>query len=218
MKKVCLALALVMSVMAGLLPAACGKSSDVVRVDTNAKEASLVEIWEAVVEESGVQDSHANMSQLSLWLAEDGSIDMLHYIFYARDAKGYSRTYFVQTNYDGDVTCYRDDGPTLAAFGEIHPLRMFEELDKVPLTSVQAGHESLVYVTFTAGDQGYHDTEYSAPYLLKDGELVPLKEVIFHTSTPWAEIRFSWLQSGSPPVQFWFLNSELGKAESVAYA
>jgi len=201
-----------MVVVIGVVPA-CSESSDVVHVGVNAKDASLVEIWEAVVEEAGVQDAQANLSELSLWLGEDGSIDMLHYMFYARDAEGYSRMYVVQSNYDGDVTCYRGDSPTSAAFGQIHPLTVFEELGKVPLTSVQDGHESYIDLGFVAGDIGYGDAAH--PYLLKDGELVPLKEVIFHTSMPWAEIR---LVQGSTSVQHWFLSSELDKAESVDYA
>jgi hypothetical protein len=201
-----------MIVMMGLVPA-CSESSDGVRIGANAREASLVEIWEAVVGEAGAQDTQASLSELSLWLGEDGKVDMLHFIFYARDAKGHSRTYFVQSNYDGDVTCYRGDPPTPAAFGEIHPLSVFEELDKVPLTSVQAGHESFIDVSFVAGDMGYGDAAH--PYLLKDGELLPLKEVIFHTSTPWAEIQ---VVQRSTSVQHWFLSSELDKADSVEYA
>lgn len=211
---------LVMIVMAGLLiPAACSQShadSGTIHVGVNAKEASLTEIWTSVVEKAGIQDVTASLAELTLLVGEDGSVEMLSYSFYSMDSSDHRRCYYVQSGSDGDVECYVEDTGT--PFGEIHPLSAFEQLDKVSLASIQPGCECMIDMSFVSGAVLYQESACRLCQL-ENGELVPLKEVSFGAGTPWAAIQVSRLHgtmSGS--AEFWFLSSELRKAESVKYA
>jgi hypothetical protein len=222
--RTCLAIGLLVMVMAGLLPA-CSESSDVIHVDANVKKASLTEIWESVEDKTGVQNSSANLAELIIWLSEEGTVELLHYMFYGKDAHGKDRMYFVNSEHDGDVTCYSADG--VGVLTETDPLGVFEELDGVPRTTVLSGEASAhIGMDFTWGGvkyggstsfDGYHLADL---YRLESGELLPLKEVVFHTTTPWGVLRVSRYadQATSPDsVEYWFLTSELGKAELVEY-
>lgn len=216
MRKVCLVIALLMIVMMGLV-SACSESNDVVHVDANVKEASLAEVWKAVVEEAGIRDVSANLSELSLRVDEDGSVELLHYMFYARDADGKAGMYSVNSEYDGDVTYYWYPADGAGVF-TTDPLGVFEEMDKVPATTMLSGEASAhVLMSFQSGAYRYNSSvSLIKLYHMKDGELVPLKDVMFRTSVPWGEIHVS--KGAAASTELWFLTSELGKAESVEYA
>jgi hypothetical protein len=213
-----LAVGLAMIVMMGLV-SACSESSDAVHVDASIKEASLAEVWGAVVEKARIRDKTANLSELTFEVAEDETVHLLHYMFYARDADGKAGMYSVNSEYDGDVTyyCYPTDG---AGVFTTDPLGVFEELDKVPVTTMLSGEASAhVLMYFESGAYRYSGSTSISLYHLQDGELVPLEEVMFRTNVPWGVLHVSRWWPGTPAsTELWFLTSELGKAESVKYA
>lgn len=217
MNKLLVVIGLLMIVMMGLVPA-CSDSSDAIHVDASIKEASLAEVWGTVVEKARIRDKTANLSELTFEVTEDETVHLLHYIFYAKDADGRAGIYFVNSEYDGDVTyyCYPSDG-TEPMTGT-HPLGVFEELDKVPVTTLLSGEASaLVSMDFEWGAVRYNSSvSLIKLYHLKDGELVPLEDVMFRTSVPWGVIHV--FKGAAASTELWFLTSELGKAESVKYA
>jgi len=217
--RILLAIGLLMIVMMGLVPA-CSESSDAVRVGANVKEASLAEVWESVEKETGIQDSTANLAEFVLWLSEDGAVDLLHYMFYAKDADGGPGMYFVNSEHDGDVTYYCYPADYAGVLTGTDPLAVFEEMDRVPLATMLSGEASAhVGMDFMSGAVKYGGSTSINLYHLKDGELVPLEEVMFRTNVPWGVLRVSRWWPGTPAsTEYWFLTSELGKAESVDYA
>jgi hypothetical protein len=217
--KLPMVIGLLIIVMMGLVPA-CSESSDGVRIGANAREASLVEIWGAVEEKAQVQDAFANLTELIIQVDEDGVVSLLHYAFYATDAHGKAGIYFVNSEYGGDVTyyCYPTDG---AGFFTTNPLVVFEQLDMVPAATMLSGAASAhLLMDFESGAVAYSSSESLVNlYHLKDGELVPLKEVMFRTNVPWGAISVTRYQGGTVGLpEYWFLTSELGKAESAEYA
>jgi hypothetical protein len=216
--KLGIALALLTTVIAGLFPA-CSKSGGVVHVGTNVNEASLVEIWSSVFEAVDFQDSSANLDALIFDIGENGSFDFLHFEFYAMDAQGLSKIYFVNSEFDGAVSCYSCD--IASVLQRTHPLHILQELDAVPLTAIlRESTSARIEMDFQAGSVTY-SSEYSHLYHLENGNLKPLKSVVFRTSTSWGVIYVHRNPSGnagtSIMAELWFPTSELGKAESVEY-
>lgn len=215
MNRVLVVVGLLMVAMTSLV-SACSESSDTVRVGVNVKEASLAEVWESVKEKAEVQDMFANLTELIIEVDEDGAVNLLHYAFYATDARGKAGMYFVNSEYDGDVTyyCYPTDS---AGFFTTNPLVVFEQLDMVPTATVLSGAASArLRMDFNSGAVRYSSSVSPVSlYHLKDGEPVPLEEVMFRTNMPCGVLRIS--RGAVASTELWFLTGELGKAESVKY-
>ncbi len=228
MKKVYfLALALAMIVTAGLTPA-CGGGSEGdqgTELSVNANESSLAQIWEAVVEDAGFQESTASLEELMVWYRGAGTVYLMQYTFSATGAEGTVKTVTVNSDNDGKVACWLVE--TGGVPTDTLPRDVFEELDSVSPEKILRGeYEAHVDMNFMVGPMRYDgsatcDGGPCRLYELKDGVLMPLKSVLFAAEQPCSDIsvvRFAQGAQTPSSSEIWFLTSDLDKAESVVYA
>jgi hypothetical protein len=234
MKKIAVLGIFVLVLMASLL-GGCAGSGEEIPVPTDLSELSLSQLWEATLEATDVHDLTASLYGFHLLASEDGSLDSLHFEFSGADSKGISKMYSVIVNPKGELDWHSYDAHDVKP--AIHPIVLFNELDKVDLVDIAAGQEGLfILVGFREGSCRYNDI-----YLLKNAELMPLKEISFYSDIPWCEILVC---KRNPPenittndsesvaepeevtipespedrqCQVWFLSQDLDKAISVKY-
>lgn len=229
MKRKTGAILVLIMIVATTLCTACGQSGEASRLGIDAREASLTEIWDRVLEVAGCDNSTANLNRLMLETGTDGSIVLMSIIFQAKDSQGNCRVYFVDSGIKGDVTYYSLNG--MCDLETAHPLSVFSELDQaIPRHIAAEGISASIYVDFVHIGAtvyvDYTDEPSNYPYThmqhLKDGDLRLLNRVVYSTSKPWATIHV-WK---NPPGQYmvrgtcelWLLTSDLAKAELVEYA
>lgn len=228
---------LVLGLMVGSL-VACSDNGLVVNVPTSLNELSLSGVWQKTLEVTEVQDSTTNLKALSLYADEAGSLDLLHFAFDGRNKQGEGKVYSVDVNSSGELHWYSYDADPGSEW--VHPKDVFSELDHVGLKNLERGNQGIsISIDFIAGAVGY-SSDYVNAYILDSGNLLPLREIVFHSNVPWASVwvskRYS-VETGSedaspttvetpstvpiPPEQrtsqVWFLSRDLDKAASVLY-
>jgi len=145
----------------------------------NLDELSLTEMWSAVADTADIQDGSAELGSFNLRADENGGIASLYFDFRGRNAEGIPCLYFAEMGREGkiDIREHETNPVSLSA----HPMAVFTELDKLGLDSLERGEAGLsMQISFQGGDVGYRNA-YTDIYHLANGELLPLKQVIFHT-------------------------------------
>jgi hypothetical protein len=228
---------LVLGLMGGSL-VACSENGPVVNVPTSLDALSLSGVWQETLEATEVQDSTASLKVLSLYADEAGSLDLLHFAFDGRNKRGEGKVYSVDVNSSGELHWYSYDADP--GWERVHPKDVFSELDHVGLGNLERGNQGIsISIDIVAGAVGY-SSDYVDAYILDSGNLLPLREIVFHSNVPWASVwvskRYS-VETGSedagpttvetlstvpiPPEQrtsqVWFLSRDLDKAASVLY-
>ena len=100
MKKAGVVLVLMM-IVATSLCTGCGQSSETRRLGINARESSLTEIWDRVLQVTSCDNSTANLKSLILGVGSDGSIVHMYVDFQAEDPLGTYRVYNFQSGIKG---------------------------------------------------------------------------------------------------------------------
>ena len=202
---ICLAVVLIVSAIG------CGKKEDVV-FPTALSELSLVQVWNTVTEITKVQEQTVELRWLSLSLTNKSTLDFLIFDFYGLNANGKTKYYQASVGPRGKLIWYSEDlDKTVSDISPNNPLIYFEELDKVGLATINPENIS---VEFRAGAFGYNNAYSNTIYQLEDGNLIPLKEIIFHTDTPFSAIEVYYNRT---KTQTWFLTRDIGLAASVEY-
>jgi hypothetical protein len=217
-----------MMIVATSLCTACGQSFEASPLGINAREASLTEIWERVLQVTGCDNSTANLKSMNLQLDSDGSIVFLYVDFQAEDPRGSFRVYNFQSGIKGKVTYYSASGGN--ASETAHPSDFFRELDQAISKQIVAqGISAYIDASFwplediSGSDYEYIDHPsndvYGQMYLLKDGDLYQLSRVVFDTRA-WGI--YVWKNSDGPSgprgtCELWFPSSVLDKAVSVEH-
>ena len=217
---------------------ACSENGPVVNVPTSLNELSLSGVWQKTLEVTEVRDSTASLKALSLYADEAGSLDLLHFAFDGRNKQGEGKVYSVDVNSSGELHWYSYDADPGSEW--LHPKDVFSELDHVGLKNLERGNQGIsISIDFVAGAVGY-SSDYVDAYILDSGNLLPLREIVFRSSVPWASVwvsrRYSpeaGSEDAGPPTQetpsavpippeqrtsqVWFLSRDLDKAASVLY-
>ncbi len=216
-----------------------GCTKEKVIIPQGLDELSLSQVWEKVSATIDVQKGGEELESLRLHANQDRQVDSLSFTFHGFNQKGRPEIYFVSMNSRGEMDWYSYESnqvnPTL------HPLKVFEEIDKLRLASLESGDAGLAMnIGFQSGDVGYRYA-YSDIYHLEGGVLRQLDEIVFHSRTPWCTIGIFKLSSPEtivtgdgrtvtqattvagpvPPSkrtsQIWFLSEDINKAEIVEY-
>ncbi len=197
---------------------------------------SLTEMWNVVADTADIQERSAELGEMHLRTGADGGVDSLYFTFQGRNEKGIPCIYFAEMGREGkiDIREYEDEPVLLSA----HPMTVFAEIDKLGLASMEPGEAGLsLQLGFQYGDIGY-SYDHLDLYHLEDGELIPLKEIVFHSRDPWCTVSVfelypvaveegsmaSSVKTAPGPVrpgertsQIWFLSEDVNKAEIVEY-
>lgn len=176
------------------------------RVNTDLENAKLSDFWSAVVKAANVQNETANLEWLRLKV-EDGKIHLLHLEFNGNGVDGRKRVYFVDVDSTGRVRI--NSGTVEQSISTRHPTKVFRELDALGLYSI--GSSYTLSVDFEWGDIGF-DSTVTPLYLLENGELKPLRGVVFHTDWPVCEIAVC--KNG---CEVWFIREDLSRASEVVF-
>jgi hypothetical protein len=197
-----------------------------VTIPQNLEELSLVQIWDTVAKVTHVQNDLVELQSFRLLTGKDKKIDGFTFIFLENDTNGRAKAYQVEINSKGklDWHSYKSEFPAT-----LHPIEIFTEIDKFNLASLKTGEGGLeLQVDFNFSNTGY-SSDFLNLYQLENGNLLPLKEIVFR-GTPVCVISVFQLQknqSGStevtvtrseiPTTQIWFLSEDMSKAETVEY-
>lgn len=213
-----------------------GCSYSEILIPKTFSELSLVDLWNRLSEATGVQKDSEELESLHLHVDADGVLDTLSLRFYGTNNKGRSTIYIAEMNAKGLIDWHSyETEPVLMTR---HPMKVFFEIDRLGLSSLQLGEDGLsLYVDFQSGDVGY-DYMHVDIYQLDEGNLRPLNKIIFHSATPWCTISIFELNpsdievglmtssyltppdSGLPKErtsQVWFLSEDLNKASVLEF-
>ena len=229
MKRKTGAILVLIMIVATTLCTACGQSFEASPLGINAREASLTEIWDRVLQVTSCDNSTANLKSLILEVGSDGYIVHMYVDFQAQDPGGTYRVYNFQSGIKGDVTYYSaSDGN---ASETAHPSDFFQQLDQAISNQIVAqGTSAFINVDFwpleNASGTEYEYTDepsndlYGHMYHMKDGKLYLLNRVVYRTRAWGIYVwRNSPGQSGPQGTcEIWFPSSVLDKAVSVEYA
>ncbi len=218
----------------------CTKEKPIIPQTLN--ELSLTDMWSEVAEAADIQEPTAELETLYLRADENGSLESLYFQFRGRNMAGIPCIYFAEMGRGGriDIRELESNSVSLSA----HPMAAFTEVDKIGLASLEPWAAGLsMRISYQGGDVGYRHA-YTNIYHLKDGELLPLKQVIFHTNVYWCTIsifqdaKYETNDAGrtlkvrvNPEAtsdyivipleertsQKWFLSEDLDRAETVEY-
>jgi hypothetical protein len=231
-----------LGVITGLLVvfAACGLAgcAEAVKVPKTLEDLSLVQMWYRVSEATNIRDKTANLDDFTLRADGEGTIESLYFTFHSVDGSGKRKGYSVGMNANNRLDWNSYDLKPL--WSTRHPTKIFWGIDEVDLSSVKSGDGGMVLrVDFQSGDVGYSHG-YTNIYHLKDGDLIPLEKVVFHSDIPWATIEIYELSTideaennttkvtsstsddnlapaGQKTAQIWFLTEDLANADTVEY-
>ncbi|GAB7016257.1 hypothetical protein [Methanogenium cariaci] len=147
----------------------------------------LSNLWSIVTDQTGVDNSTAILSQISIITAPDGVIESLIFDFYG-DEEGIHQWYHVGVNPKGAITWRSSKIDGVPPKGT-HPLSLFTEIERIPYREWFGEKAGLaIDVDSQSGDLSYGASSYSDIFVLDTGELTPLKRVEFHTDEPFYEI------------------------------
>ncbi len=175
-------------------------------IQTELEKVELSMVWQAAVSSVDLQNQTANLEWLHLKVS-DRKIQSLHLEFTGKNSQGKSRMYYVDVNSLGRVKIHsksvRELQPTT------HPMNVLRELDKFGLENV--GADYTLDISFEWGDLGFNSS-YGNLYLLKEGKLIPLEKVVFHTNIPICRIDVC-----KGACETWFVQNDLLRAEKVVF-
>jgi hypothetical protein len=188
MKKTVKLIGLVLIIALTIMPGCSGTKITTTReLPQNLDELSLTEMWSAVAEVAGIQESSAELGSFNLRTDENSGIDSLYFNFRGWNKEGVPCIYFAEMGREGKIDIRENESKNSESLSA-HPMTVFTEIDKLGLASLETGKAGLfMQISFQGGDVGYKHA-YTNIYQLKDGELLPLKQVIFHTNVYWCTI------------------------------
>ena len=203
-------------------PGVLSKSND----SSESRRVIIGSNLDTVAKATHVQNDLVELQSFRLLTGKDKQIDSLTFIFLENDTNGRAKAYQVEINSTGklDWHSYKSEFPAT-----MHPIEIFTEIDKFNLASLKTGEGGLeLQVDFNFSNTGY-GSDFMNLYELENGNLLPLKEIVFR-GTPVCVISVFQLQknqSGStevtvtrgeiPTTQIWFLSEDMSKAETVEY-
>ncbi len=230
-------LCLVAIIMIAFLPS-CAKEKIAVtgELPRELDKLSLTEMWNVVADTADLQKRNAELGTMLLRAGADGRVDSLYFAFQGWNEKGRPCIYFADMGRKGKISIreYEINSVSLSR----HPSTVFGEVDKLRLASLERGEAGLtLQIVFQWGDLGYSNDHVDI-YHLEGGELLPLKEIVFHSREPLCIISVfklypvdveegemvSSVTTAPGPVlpgertsQTWFLSEDINKAEIVEY-
>lgn len=144
-------------------------------VKTELEEISLTEVWSKVLDLTSVENRASQLETFRLDVTENRKVQSIHLIFQSRDEEGVSKAYFVDLNSQGYLK-YRS-GEIDRVTPTYHPLKIFEELDKLDLGSLMKENRGLSIETDFATGGRMRGT--NPLYLLDNGSMRPLEGISF---------------------------------------
>ena len=210
-----LMLVLIPTILAGCTPSGGGGT-----VPTNLREFSFTDMWNKVVNATGVNDETAHLFDFTLHIGKNGSVDALYFNFCTDD--GIGKLYNVNIDTTGGIRTQTYTGGVDALSQKtMSPRYFFDALDKADLSEMfDANTTTYILARSYSGDIGYGSNEYADLCLLDEGRLTPLKEVIFHSNIPWVPIEIYNMTdtvAGASIGETWFLPQDLVKATVIVY-
>ncbi|KXA91567.1 hypothetical protein AKJ63_00650 [candidate division MSBL1 archaeon SCGC-AAA259D18] len=204
------------------------------------------ELWPATLKVTDVQDPTAKLSSFRLLSNENCAVESLHFEFCGFDSKGIKRAYFVDLSPKSGQELLSSHSYEMEGTCEgIHPQVLYEELDKVDISGrVGANGKGIsIWADFSSGSNNVYSCGSLYLLLLENGELKPLKKIVFSSSIPWCVIHVGERSTPENVVEseneitaedsitgflenlpaeerkgeIWFLSQDLDKAETVEY-
>ncbi|MDD4986034.1 MAG: hypothetical protein PHQ43_09635, partial [Dehalococcoidales bacterium] len=227
-------LCLILIITAALMPGCSGTEIKTTgELPQSLDGLSLTEMWSAAAEVTDIQESTAELGSFNLRADEDGGIDSLYFDFRGRNKEGSPYIYFAEMGSGGKIDIRENESKNSVSLSA-HPMTVFAEIDKAGLASLEPGEAGLfMRISYQGGDVGYRHA-YTDIYQLEDGQLLPLKQVIFHTDVYWCTITIfknvkhedtesTTTVTVNPEAmeertsQIWFLSEDISRADTVEY-
>lgn len=181
----------------------------------------LVDLWNALVRETGVSNESAVLVQLNQRIAENGTVRYTH-LYFTGEKDGTPCFYEVAATQDGNVSFKRQpfDHPLQGP----HPLALFREVDRIDFAAL--GSRTATLQTLRHDGARRYDESSGNICMLSGGSFRPLKEVTFPEGACWNTIEISLQkeQGGDMPERegsdhiIAFVERDLAMADDVVYA
>jgi heat shock protein HslJ len=214
----CIATLLIISVLPG-----CTKER--IPIPQQLSELSLVKIWQSVEGATGVQNNAVELESFRLLTDTEGKISGITFRLQEDNRQGKSNGLQIEIDSQGKLNqhSYQSKIPDTR-----HPLEVLSELDRIQLSSVfPEAKEWWLQADFQFSGMGYGNDNLNI-YHLSNGQLLPLKEVVFQ-QTPFCVISMiprtdagdtsptTASRDERPLTQIWFLSEDINQAERVEY-
>jgi len=181
----------------------------------------LVDLWNALVRETGVSNESAVLVQLNQRIAENGTVQYAR-LYFTGEEDGKPCFYEVAATQGGNVSFKRQPFDHLLRGS--HPLSLFREVDRIDFAAL--GSRTATLQTLRHDGARRYDESSGNICVLSGGSFRPLKEVAFPEGVCWntIEITLQKEPGGDLPERegsghlIAFVERDLAMADDVVYA
>lgn len=156
---------------------------EVAHVSPSIYGLPLSKFWNLVLKKTKA----SNESILNWFYVEtDENGNLNHLILEFTDVKA-RKTYHIEY-LNGKISYYSAKAENVKG---LHPMTIFRELEKLNFKEILKEYPYkgfVIDIGKESGDVGY-DSNYTKIYLLSNGSLIPLKDIVFHSENPWYVVR-----------------------------
>lgn len=195
--------------------------------DYSINDYPVNEVWENIVEMTGINNSTASLDQIFIKSDKDGTIESFNLYFYGQNGSQ-NQWYRIESVYGGNLTITASNIDEIPK--GIHPLDLLVDIEKIPYNQLACEDKVMtISIDSQTGDLGY-DSGSGELFLINKEKLVPLKRIVFHTDEPFYDITICCnpenntnqvhdysVTNGSSTCYCLFTSPELEKAEIVEY-
>jgi hypothetical protein len=202
-----------------------------VNIPMEINKLSLVNMWDELIKLKSIQEQNAYLHSFRVETNENGRVGSLTLQFLVNNNASEYISNLISFDESGVLhwNSKQLQGDSNLTPGQLtyNPRILFTELDEIGLNSIQSTSSGFSLEVQRENNREYSTNKVDGPilYHLKDGKLTPLKPVKLssdHNILVLALSRTSVHVPPSPsdpdwPIEYWFLDEDLSRAESVEY-
>jgi len=195
---------------------------NITHLESPAYHPAVLDLWDTVAEETGVENESAILRQLEVDFAENGAIRVIWLFFYGEE-DGEQHVYEAYVGPGGTVSI-KSQELDFSTWG-MHPLAVLQEVDGIVLEGLPFRDRGMTLLaSVNAYGDRYNETR-GRLYEISNGVFRPVKEVTFGPDARWYTITITPHRdtespaSGAelPDCMIVFTRQDIAAAESVVY-
>jgi len=192
-------------------------------ISLDVQELTLTQLWGTIVEEIGIREETAQFNSFTLDTNGRGEIQRVLFLLWGMSTANQSTSYFVEiNNREHQKLLTENSDVSDSSINSSHPGEYFDEIDKVGLPNIQSDTDGIrISINDMVPGGDYRSSEeVNLLFRLEDGNLVRLQRVKFRDEPYIFGVKVDKkARDGEPfyPLEIWFLEQDLTKAEIVEY-
>ncbi|MBP2132382.1 hypothetical protein J2128_000303 [Methanomicrobium sp. W14] len=188
--------------------------------------------WNTILNLTGTDNSSAVLDQVYIKTFSNGTIDSFNLYFYGQNGtqnKWYRIEGGCGRSLDWDSANISDSPEGVHPLTLLNEIGRIHEIGRIPYDRLACKDKGIVISVDSQSGNMEYDSAYERIFLVDEGNLTPVKKVIFHTAEPVYVISVCCRYNSSSPERSeilpdiensciaLFTNTDLGKAEVVEY-